>query len=77
MKNRTTQATGRAVIKMTATYIKSMGTYRITLSRSEAETLAYSGTMYSHLFDALKVFKDSSELTIYGNKYEIEAALKK
>ena len=33
--------------------------------------------MYSHLFDALKVFKDSSELTIYGNKYEIEAALKK
>ena len=62
---------------MLAKFIKNMGTHRITLTRSEAETLAYSGTMYSHLFDALKVFKDSSELTIYGNKYEIEAALKK
>ncbi len=62
---------------MTATYIKSMGTYRITLSRSEAERLAYSGTTYSHLFAALEVLKGSEELNIYGNKYEIAQALRK
>ena len=61
---------------MTAKCIRSMGTYRITLSRSEAEALAYSGTMYSHLFAALEVLKNSSELTIYGNKYDVEKALK-
>ena len=62
---------------MTAKYIRSMGTYRITLSRSEAEALAYSGTMYSHPFAALEVLKNSSELTIYGNKYDVEKALEK
>lgn len=60
---------------MTAEYIRSMGTHRITLSRSEAEVLAYSGTMYSNLFAALEVLKDSDELTIYGNKYDVEKAL--
>lgn len=62
---------------MTAKYIKNMGTYRITLSRSEAERLAYSGTTYFHLFTALEVLKNSNELTIYGNKYDIERALEK
>ena len=60
---------------MTAKYIRSMGTYRIALSRSEAEALAYSGTTYSHLFAALEVLKNSNELTIYGNKYDVEKAL--
>ena len=54
-----------------------MGTHRITLTRSEAETLAYSGTMYSMLLTALDVFKGSSEFTIYGSKYEVEKALSK
>lgn len=62
---------------MTAEYIKNMGMHRITLSRSEAETLAYSGTMYFHLFAALQVLKDSDELTIYGSKYDVERALGK
>ena len=62
---------------MTAKYIKNMGTHRITLTRSEAETLAYSGTMYSMLLTALDVFKGSSEFTIYGSKYEVEKALSK
>ena len=62
---------------MTAEYIRNMGTYRITLSRSEAETLAYSGTMYFHLFAALQVLKNSDELIIYGSKYEVERVLKR
>lgn len=62
---------------MTAKYIRSMGTYRITLSRSEAEVLAYSGTTYSHLLTALQVLKNSPELTIYGNRYDVEKALEK
>lgn len=62
---------------MTAKYIKNMGTYRITLSRGEAERLAYSGTTYFHLFAALEVLKNSDELTIYGNKYDVERALEK
>lgn len=61
---------------MTATYIKSMGTYRITLDRKEAETLAYSGTTYSILLTALETLK-TDEFTIYGSKYEVERALGK
>lgn len=60
---------------MTATYIKSMGTYRITLTRREAETVAYSGTKYDILLTALRTFKDTEELTIYGSKYDVQRAL--
>ncbi len=62
---------------MTAQYIKSMGTHRITLTRSEAETVAYSGTMYSILLTALDMFKGSDEFVIYGSKYDVERALGK
>lgn len=61
---------------MTATYIKSMGKHRITLTRKEAETLAYSGTMFSNLITALDVLK-GDEFTIYGSKYDVERALNK
>ncbi len=61
---------------MTATYIKSMGTHRITLDRKEAETLAYSGTTYSILLTALATLK-TDEFTIYGSKYDVERALRK
>lgn len=60
---------------MTATYIKSMGRHRITITRKEAETLAYSGTMYSILFAALDTLKGDT-FTIYGSKYEVEKALR-
>lgn len=62
---------------MTATFIKNMGKHRITLSRSEAETLAYSGARYSILLAALDVFKDSNEFNIYGSLYDVKEALNK
>ena len=62
---------------MTATFIKSMGTHRISLTRKEAETLAYSSTMYSTLLTALDAFKGSDGFIIYGSKYNIEKALSK
>lgn len=62
---------------MTAKFIKSMGTHRITLTREEAEIVAYSGTMYSILFTALETMKNANEFNIYGSKYDIEKALRK
>lgn len=62
---------------MTAKFSKNMGTYRITLTRKEAEIVAYSGTTFSILLTALRAFKESDEFTIYGSKYEVEKALAK
>lgn len=62
---------------MTATFIKSMGIYRITLTRREAETVAYSGTKYSILLTALRTFKDEETITMYGSKYDVAKALAK
>lgn len=62
---------------MNAQYIKSMGTHRITLTRSEAETVAYSGTMYSVLLTALDTFNSSDEFVIYGSKCDVERTLRK
>lgn len=61
---------------MTATYVKNMGKYRITLDRTEVEIVAYSGTRFSDLLTALSVFT-GNEFTIFGSKADIESILRK
>ncbi len=60
---------------MKATYSKQTGNYRITLTRKEAEALAYNFTSYSILLTALKTWKDSGSFTIYGSKAEVGSGL--
>ena len=60
---------------MKATYSKQTGNYRITLTRKEAEALAYSFTSYSILLTALNTWKDSDSFTIYGSKAEVGSYL--
>ena len=47
---------------MKATYSKQTGNYRITLTRKEAEALAYNFTSYSILLTALRTWRDSDPL---------------
>lgn len=60
---------------MKAIYNKQTGNYRITLTRKEAEALAYNFTSYSILLTALKTWRDSDSFTIYGSKTEVESDL--
>ena len=60
---------------MKAIYSKQTGNHRITLTRKEAEALAYSFTSYSILLAALKTWRDSDSFTIYGSKAEVESDL--
>ncbi|MCC8075293.1 MAG: hypothetical protein LIO95_05010 [Clostridiales bacterium] len=64
---------------MTAKYIKNMNTYEITLTRKEAEALAYSSTCYDILLTALHLncWEDVETFRIYGNKFQVAADLAK
>ena len=60
---------------MKAIYSKQTGNYRITLTRKEAEALAYNFTSYSVLLTALSAWEDSDSFTIYGSKAEVGSDL--
>ena len=60
---------------MKAIYSKQTGNYRITLTRKEAEALAYSFTSYSILLTALETWRDSDSFIIYGSKAEVGSDL--
>jgi len=62
---------------MTAIYNKRSMDYKITLTRKEAEALAYNYTSYSILLTALECWPDSDSFSIYGSKASVAADLAK
>lgn len=62
---------------MKAIYRKAAGKYDISLTRKEAEALAYASTQYDILLTALKTWPDSDDFHYYGNVYEVAHDLEK
>lgn len=61
---------------MTCKMMKNLD-YEITLTRSEAEALAYYSCCYNELLTALNLFASADQFKIYGSRFKVEADLKK